>query len=150
MELKSPPKLTVTTGRVPGSSSTDSRTAVFLKVDYKYECTDAEIDFIEDKHLIILEEVTIKGFDPADPGNDIDLVFSIRPQFTARPPDKADAVFLRANSKTVTRSRTLFVLQKELSDALNVNDLKLNSVKANVQLTYAHIGESDPVPVDLD
>lgn len=146
MKLISPPDLTISQGKLPHAPSTDTRVAVYFEVTYSYSCTVDEIKFIEDNSLVILEKLTIIGFDPADPGNDIDLRFSIRPQFTARPPDIADANFLNSHSP-VTRTRTLFVLQTELSEALNVNGLMLNSVKANVQLIYAHIGESKPEKV---
>jgi hypothetical protein len=149
VELKSPPKLTVSKGKVPNAPDEDTRRAVFFTVEYSYQCKDTEIDFIERENLIILEEVTIKGFNPASPGNDIDLTFGIRPQFTVRPPDRSDAASLRLNSE-VTRKQKLFVLKEELSKALNVNGLMLDSVIVNVRLTYAHIGESDSVPVNLD
>jgi hypothetical protein len=146
MKLISSPTLTVTRGRIPHSLPTDTRVAVYFQVDYSYSCTVDEIKFIEDNSLVILEKLTIIGFDPADLGNDIDLRFSIRPQFTARPPDIANADFLKKDS-IVNRSRTLFVLETELSLALNVNGLNLDSVKANVKLIYAHIGESKPETV---
>lgn len=143
MKLISAPTLVISRGRVPQAPPADTRVAVYFQVDYSYSCTVAEVQFIEDNSLVILEKLTVIGFDPADPGNDIDLRFSIRPQFTARPPDVANADFLKSNS-TVNRSRTLFVLETELKSALNVNGLMLDSVKANVQLIYAHIGESKP------
>jgi hypothetical protein len=146
MKLISPPTLVISRGRVPRALPGDIRVAVYFQVDYSYSCTVAEIQFIDDNGLVILEKLTIVGYDPSDPGNDIDLRFSIRPQFTALPLDIADADFLRSNS-TVNRSRKMFVLQTELSSALNVNSLMLNSVKANVQLLYAHIGESQPEQV---
>lgn len=146
MKLTSLPKLTVNQGKVPNATPGDNRVAVFFEVNYSYSCAVAEIDFIDDNDLVILEKVTIVGVDPSKPGNDIDLRFSLRPQLTALPPDTADANFLRSNS-TVTRKRRMFVLKDSVLEALNVNGLNLNSVKANVQLTYVHIGESDPQQV---
>ena len=146
MKLTNLPKLTVNEGKVPHALPGDKRIAVFLEVNYSYSCAIEEIDFIANNDLVVLEKVTIVGVDPSDPGSDIDLRFSIRPQLTALPPDTADADFLRRHS-TVTRKRRMFVLKDNLLEALNVNDLHLNSVKANVQLTYVHIGESDPQQV---
>lgn len=147
MKLTSQPKLILTEGRVPNAPG-DTRRAVFLDVSYSYESSSSEVSFLEQNDLVIFESVTILGVDPAAPGNDIDLKFSIRPQFTVRPPDQASANFLRGNSFKVDRNRRLFVIKDDLLDALNVNGLVLNSVKANVQLTYTHIGNSDPVNAD--
>jgi hypothetical protein len=143
MKLISSPALTINKGRVPHALPTDTRVAVYFQVNYSYSCTVTEVKFIEDNSLVIQEKLTIIGFDPAPPGTDIDLKFGIRPQFTARPTDFADADLLKRDS-TVTRTRTLFVLETELLSALDVNGLKLNSVKADVQLIYAHIGQSKP------
>jgi hypothetical protein len=147
MKLTNPPKLVLSQGRMPNASSNDTRVAVYFDVDYEYESSVLEADFLESNNLIILEKVIIMGFDPANPGNDIDLKFSIRSELIPLPLDKADAVFLRNNSYKVYRKRKPYVERKELLAALNVNGLMLDSVKATVQLFYTHIGSSDPVQV---
>lgn len=144
MKLKSKPELILTEGGVPNAPQNDNRLAVFLTVRYSYETSQQEVTFLQNNDLSIFEKVTIMGVDPANPGNDIDLEFSIRPQFTVRPPDIADAVILRNNNYQIDRERKLFVLKSELQKALNVNNLMLNSVKVLVQLIYIHLGESDP------
>lgn len=142
MKLTAPPRLILAERGL--NPPADTRLAVFLRIKYSYESSDPEVTFLEQHDLVILENVTIVGTDGFDPANDIDLKFSIRPQFTVRPPDQVDAAFLRSNAFKVDRDRTIFALKNELLEALNVNGLMLNSVKANVQLTYAHIGNSDP------
>jgi hypothetical protein len=138
MKLIDSPDLTVIPGPV---SPTDLRPAVHFEVKYSYSCTVDEIKFIEDNSLVILETVTIVGVNPAAPGSDIDLKFGIRPQFNVRPPRLTDADELKS-SGTLKRKYTLFVLEKDLLAALDVDDLNLGSVKANVQLIYTHMGES--------
>ncbi len=147
MKLVNPPKLVLSQGRMPNAPSSDTRVAVYFDIDYEYDSSDSEADFLELNNLIILEKVTIVGFDPANPGNDIDLKFSIRPELIPLPLDKADAIFLRNNLYKVSRKRKPYVEKNELLNALNVNGLMLDSVKANVQLLYTHIGSSDPVKV---
>jgi hypothetical protein len=138
MKLISPPDLTVIPGTV---SDTDSRPAIHFVVQYSYSCTVDEIKFIEDNSLVILETVTIVGVNPTAPGSDIDLRFGIRPQFNVRPPKLTDADELKS-SGTLNRKYQLYVLEKDLLAALDVDDLNIGSVKAKVQLIYTHMGES--------
>jgi hypothetical protein len=149
MKLSSKPHLSYGEALLPGAPSTDERIAVYLTVTYSYTSNSEEVDFLEKNGLKILERVIILGVNPAIPGGDIDLRFNIRPQFDVRPPDYATADDLRVPLK-IERKRILYVLKSELVSALNADSLKLNSVKAMVQLSYVHIDYSDSVTIDLD
>jgi hypothetical protein len=147
MKLSNPPKLVISEGRIPGASNSDPRRAVYFEVKYEYESSVSEADFLEQNDLVILEKVIIMGFDPSNPGNDIDLRFSIRPEFVPLPLDQVNADYLRNNAFKVSRVRKPYAEKNEILDSLNVNGLMLDSVKATVQLLYTHIGSSDPVKV---
>lgn len=149
MKLSREPLLSVGEGLLPGAPSTDDRTAVYLKIEYSYTSNNEEVDFLENNGLKILERVIILGVNPAIPGGDIDLRFNIRPQFDVRPPDYATADDLRVSLR-IKRERILYVLKSELVSALNADSLKLNSVKAMVQLSYVHIDYSNSVTIDVD
>jgi hypothetical protein len=146
MKLSSKPILSIEEGPL---TLTDSRTAVYLTIDYSYTSNSEEVDFLENNGLKILEHVIILGVNPAIPGGDIDLRFNIRPQFDVRPPDSATADDLRGSLR-IERKKTLYVLKSELVNALNADGLKLNSVKAMVRLSYVHIDYSNSVPIDID
>jgi hypothetical protein len=147
MKLSNPPKLFISNGRMPGASNGDERRAVYFEIKYEYESSVSEADFLEKNDLVILEKVTIMGFDPSNPGNDIDLKFSIRPEFVPLPLEQVSAEYLRNNAFKVSRVRKPYVEKSEILASLNVNGLMLDSVKATVQLFYTHIGSSDAVKV---
>ena len=150
MNLSKKPELIVVEGLLPGAPLNQNLIAVYLTVRYSYNSTSDEVEFLEKHGLKILERVVILGVNPAIIGGDIDLRFSIRPQFDVRPPDYADADALRNNSLKITRQRQLVVLKDKLIEALKADNLKLNSVKAMVQLSYVNVDYSDPVVIDID
>lgn len=150
MKLSKKPELIVVEGLLPGAPLNQNLIAVYLTVRYSYNSTSDEVEFLEKHGLKILERVVILGANPAIIGGDIDLRFSIRPQFDVRPPDYADADDLRNNSLKITRERQLVVLKDKLIEALKADNLRLNSVKAMVQLSYVNVDYSDPVVIDID
>lgn len=142
MKLRTQPKLIVSQGQHPNLEGQEN-IAIFFKIEYSYDSSEAEAEFMDSMNLVILEDVSIMGYDPARPGDDIDLKIGIRPRLNVRPENKTSPKDLRDNNYSISRSRTLYVLKKDILNTLKGDGLNLNSVKAYIQLTYAHIGNSE-------
>ena len=144
MKLDNEPTLAITEAKVPNALPTDTRIAVYFNIGYSYSSSSEEVTFLQNQNLLILERVYILGYDQSNPSHDLDLRFSIRNQFDVRPPDIAEPNQLKNLGYKISRKRIPYVLKEDLVKALNVDGLSLDSVRVMVQLSYVHIGYSEP------